>query len=549
MVFVTLALALLLTGCAQPAVRPVSKAAGSVSVDWDQFEVELDQIRQTLKIPGFSAAVVRDQELVWAQGFGYADLENGVEATPDTPYRLASVTKPVAATLIMQLVEEGMLSLDDPVSQYGVELESEGVVTVWHLLTHTSEGVPGTRHNYDGNRYSRLGAVIEAASGLPFAELLSERILEPLGMTNTAPNYATCELHGRRTATETDEREGNWLRVNREQAKPYQLDPGYEVVPGARPSGTSPAAGLISSVVDLAKFDVALDQGLLLSKEAKAQMFKPLVSTHGSRDDLAYGLGWYSQQYKGTRLLWHSGRQPPSVSALYLKAPEQNATIIILANTAHLTTPFPLGQGDVLYSTLAHTFYKHLVFPQQFGRAVPVVDWESADLVEQLEQVRDDNLREVLARELWSRRQMYASVGQVAVASRLYQAYRQAYGPARPGELDLHAVHGVDYRPVAEAQVELGQAELSRFVGEYQLAELMVEAGMMPEELRIELSSGGLIGWTPDQACNGLVPVTATRFALTENPGLFVEFELAEGAVEGLSVDAGMIVAVYRPVE
>jgi len=79
-----------------------------------EFEVELEDLRQKLKIPAFSAALVQDQELVWAKGFGYADLENKVKATPDTPYHLASLTKPFAATIIMQLVEEGALNLDDP---------------------------------------------------------------------------------------------------------------------------------------------------------------------------------------------------------------------------------------------------------------------------------------------------------------------------------------------------------------------------------------------------------------------------------------------------
>ena len=91
--------------------------APTTEADFEAFaelEVELEDLPQKLKIPAFSAAIVQDQELVWAKGFGYADLENKVEATPDTPYHLASLTKPFAATIIMQLVEEGLLNLDDP---------------------------------------------------------------------------------------------------------------------------------------------------------------------------------------------------------------------------------------------------------------------------------------------------------------------------------------------------------------------------------------------------------------------------------------------------
>jgi CubicO group peptidase (beta-lactamase class C family) len=549
----TLALALLLTGCAQPVAPPTSSAEpGSETGDdaFAQFERELEDLRQQLKIPGLSAAIVKDQELVWARGFGYADLENEEEATPDTPYRLASVTKPIAATLIMQLVEEGQLDLDDPVSKYGVDLESEGVIRVWHLLTHTSEGIPGTRHSYNGGLYGRLGEVAESASGKSFADLLSERILEPLDMANSAPSYPECALAALTASPETSERYRNHARVNRELAKPYQLDPSYTIVAGVYPSGFSPAAGLISTVVDLAKFDIALDQDVLLRQETKAQMFRPAFSTHEDRTDLMYGLGWYAQQYGSTRLLWHSGRWAPSVSALYLKVPDENITFIILANTTYLTTPFPLGDGDVLYSTLAETFYKTFVFPQVSGKTVPQIDWEAGerDLMTQLEQVTDEDVREVLERDLWSHRQLFASVGRTELVDRLYSVHSQVFGASGASELDLHAVHGVEYHPVVQAQVELSETQLERLLGKYILSELPpVGAGTLPPEVSIETNQGKLIGTSPDEECISLVPITPTRFAIPENPGVDVVFHLDGDRVENLTLEAGEIAAVYTP--
>jgi CubicO group peptidase (beta-lactamase class C family) len=517
-----------------------------------QFERELEELRQQLKIPGLSAAIVKDQELVWARGLGHADLENKVEATPDTPYRLASVTKPIAATLIMQLVEEGQLDLDDPVSKYGVDLESEGVVRVWHLLTHTSEGVPGTRHNYRGDRYGRLGQVIEGASGKSFADLLSERILEPLDMTNSAPNYAECALAQLIASPETSERDRSRARVNRELARPYQLDPSYNIVRGAYPAHFNPGAGLISTVVDLAKFDIALDQNVLLRQETKAQMFKPAFSTCEDQTDLMYALGWYAQQYGRTRLVWHAGRQPPSVSSLYLKVPDENITFIILANTTHLNTPHPFGYGDALYSTPALAFYKAFVFPRQYGKTVPQVDWAAAkrDLVNQLQQVTDEDVREVLERDLWSHRQLSASVGQIELAARLYGVYRQVHGASRASELDLYAVHGVEYHPVVEAQVELGEAELARFVGRYFLSDAPgVEGAGMPTQISIEIHERKLVGLSADGSCISLIPLTRTHFAIPENPGLSVESHLDGDRVERVTVEAGGITAEYRPVE
>ena len=122
----------------------------------------------------------------------------------------------------------------------------------------------------------------------------------------------------------------------------------YNPIPGMYQIYHNPAAGLISSVADLAKFDLALDAGLLLGDAAKTEMFAPAISTYKNRTDLNYGLGWYVQNFEGLRILWHTGRSNPSTSALDLKIPEEDLTFIVLANTDNLTVPFnSIGSGDV----------------------------------------------------------------------------------------------------------------------------------------------------------------------------------------------------------
>ena len=140
----------LLAGCGTVSAAPTEENTET----WGKFEAKLEYLRQQMKIPGMSAAVVMDQKLVWAKGFGYADLENRIKATPDTPYHLASVTKTIAATLVMQLVQEGAISLDDPVSKYGVKLESQGTILVRHLLTHTSTAT--RKHPHCWNKTTNL---------------------------------------------------------------------------------------------------------------------------------------------------------------------------------------------------------------------------------------------------------------------------------------------------------------------------------------------------------------------------------------------------------
>src|SRR5688572_27367073 len=117
-----------------------------------------------------SAAIIKDQKVLWAKGFGFADLEKKIPATPDTLYHLASITKTFGATLIMQLVEQGKLSLDEPISRYSPDFKDDSV-NIKHLITHTAKGTPGERFQYDGNNFDHLDRVIEKKTGKQFTQL------------------------------------------------------------------------------------------------------------------------------------------------------------------------------------------------------------------------------------------------------------------------------------------------------------------------------------------------------------------------------------------
>src|SRR5688500_12773285 len=149
---------------------------------------ELEALRVGLRIPGMSAAIAEDGRVVWARGFGTANVERGIPAEPDTIYHLASLAKPYASTVLLQLVEEGRLDLDTPVSRLGITLERSSPVTVRHLLSHTSGEPPGTRYRYDGNAFGKLTEIIERAGGQPFARMLADRIIRRLKLTHTGPN-------------------------------------------------------------------------------------------------------------------------------------------------------------------------------------------------------------------------------------------------------------------------------------------------------------------------------------------------------------------------
>ena len=103
-------------------------------------------------------------------------------------FHLASLTKPIASAVILQLVDEGKVSLDDPASKYGIVLPSLGTILVRRLMSHTSEGAPGTSYSYNGNRFNLLDSVIARVTGKSVAAAMQERIVVPLCLKHMAPS-------------------------------------------------------------------------------------------------------------------------------------------------------------------------------------------------------------------------------------------------------------------------------------------------------------------------------------------------------------------------
>jgi len=529
-----------------------------------KLEILLENLRQELKIPALSSAIVKDQKVIWAKGFGFADFENKIPATENTAYHLASLTKTFASTIVMQLVQEGKIKLDDPVSKYGITLESEGVIRVKHLLSHTSEGVPGEAYRYNGNRFAELDKVIQKATGKSFAELLIANILDPLGMDETAPNVPpivhTKSPAGTDAAAETEvknavmnlfggynsgnveqierflapqqnnfpieggfltsfvnaaelreaikagfklnfqvynleaavfgntalttsiirgtitrpntplrhhgpsrmsivwnKQNGGWKLVhvheslltegivleNHEQrfekvskiiAQPYALDNQSNISKITYPTHFSTSAGLISTVLDMAKYDIAIDRSRFLSKETQALAFTPFVSTKG--EPLPYGLGWFTQNYKGMKMLWHYGYWRAN-SSFILKIPEKNITFIAMANTDNLSRPTDLGSGDALTSPVGMAFLKTFIFPEQFGEILPEINWKAPneELKTQVKQTFGKSYADIYTKELNTRVRINQSVGQRNESSRLMKIYGELFLKGLPDDL------------------------------------------------------------------------------------------------------------------
>ena len=338
----------------------------------ERFERQVDDLRNLLKIPGLSAIIIKDQKVLWAKGFGFADLENRIPATPETLYHVASLTKTFSATLIMQLVEQGKLDLDEPMSRYSSNFKDDAV-KIKHLISHTSNGTPGERYQYDGDRYDYLRAVIAKKFGKPILQLLVETFLDPLGMSSSVPAHELVDQADRWAASIGQENLSRYKKNLSVLSQPYTLYGNGDIIHTFYPPKVvNASAGLLSTVLDMAKWDAAIDNHLFLRKETQEIAWMPFLSNAGQ--PLPHGLGWFAQTYGGLKLIWHYGHWGIGFSATYLKVPEKNLSLILLANSEALSDPF-YGTGGIETNAFACNFLRLFVFEDVQGRRLRDPRW------------------------------------------------------------------------------------------------------------------------------------------------------------------------------
>jgi serine beta-lactamase-like protein LACTB len=295
------------------------------------------------RIPAVSVSVVMDGRAVWARGFGFADLEHRVSATPQTVYRIASVSKPLTATAAMQLAERGKLDLDAPIQRYVPSFPAKPwTLTARHLLQHTSgvrhyrpdEDVnrrhyatltealdqfkddpllfePGTNFRYTSFGFVLLGAVIEGAAGVTYAGYVRSNILEPCGMSSTRPDDSEAIIPNR--------------------ARGYRLDGAGNVANcvWVDQSNKLPGGGWLSTVEDLARFAIAIDNNTLLRADTKKQMWDRVRTSDGRQMD--YSKGWMSAHEDGSVVgAGHGGNQQGAMATFNIEPQKNTATVLLM---------------------------------------------------------------------------------------------------------------------------------------------------------------------------------------------------------------------------
>jgi len=350
----------------QQIVAGVIFACGLASAQLAPEQVKkIDEVVTTemsrASVPGVSMAIAINGKIQWTGGFGMADLENFVPMTADTRVRLASISKPMTAVAIMQLVEHGKIDLDAPIRKYLPEFpEKPWPVTVRQLMGHTA-GIrgylgnemsstehytdhvtpmqvfakdalifePGTKYTYSTYGYTVLGAMLEKLTNEKLVNYLRTHVFNPAGMETIGEDsvYALIPHRSR----------GYQLLKDGTVANCELADTSNKIAGG----------GLISSVADLAKFAIALTQGKLVKPETLKAMWTPTKLPDGST--APYGLGFEIRQDQGMTLYGHTGGQRGTTTNLVI-LPDQGIIYAYMMNleSAHAMTPISRGLRQIL---------------------------------------------------------------------------------------------------------------------------------------------------------------------------------------------------------
>ena len=320
------------------------------SLTYGLFDRYLDALRQEMHIPGLSVALVQNGRIVFDDGLGLRDIAASQSAEADTPYPIANLTETFGATLMLQqCIDRGdEIELSDRVVRWTPF--SEPTSTIAQVLGHVT---PAGTYKYDSPRFGALSGVIVECVDQPFPRILATQLLDRLAMTDSVPGRDAIDAPNAQlfSAAVLD----RYRSVLARTAAPHRIDSkGTATRSTDTLQGLTASAGIVSTVRDLAKFDAALNDGILLSPESRAAMWTPGAARPTS-------LGWFVQTYNGERLIWHFGLVKDAYSSLIIKVPGRQLTLILLANSDGLTSSFSPADGDVTQSIFARLFLRLFV--------------------------------------------------------------------------------------------------------------------------------------------------------------------------------------------
>lgn len=320
------------------------------------FESWVEAQMKYYNLPGLTMGIIYDQELIWKKGFGFADLKKKTPVTPQSIFRIASITKLFTSTAIMQLRDAGKLRLDDPVKKYlpwfkiKHRFPEAPDITIRHFLTHTS-GIPGeaafpywtdrnfptieqiikalpnqetifppeTKFKYSNLAMALLGQIVVAASGEEYESYIQNHILKPLEMNSTSVILTDKEKNKSVT--------GYGLRLHKGERK---------IMPYTEAKGLTPAANMSSNVEDLAKFvSLQFRDGKAGGNQIlRGSTLKEMQRVHWLQPNWTsgWGLGFSIRKYGSRTLVGHGGWVAGNRTQIYF-CPKEKIGVVVMSNS------------------------------------------------------------------------------------------------------------------------------------------------------------------------------------------------------------------------
>ena len=525
-----------------------------------------------------SALVAENGEVIFKGGFGDANMSWDIPNTPDTKFRIGSVTKQFTAAIILQLYEEGKIDLQAPVTEYLPDYPAAqgDRVTIHHLLTHTSgipsytgmpdfmdftrdpfepdtfltkfssldlEFEPGEQWAYSNSGYFLLGAIIEAVTDQPFAEVLQERIIEPLNLNDTGYDHYGEIVERRATG---------YVKVG----------DGYEQAPYLDTSVPYAAGMMYSTVEDLLKWDQHLYGKGPFQQEATRDLMFEAHAPMG--DDEHYAYGWFLSDIPvgsdTVRVVAHGGGIFGFTTG-FMRIPKERRTVILMDNTNSGGSVQELGNGivHILYGEEAPEPKRPIA-----GELRRVIDADGIEAaVARYEELSEDqpDSYDFGEGQLNQLGYYYLGEGQVEIAKRLFQlnidrypksanvydslgeAYMEAGDNERAIELYKKALEinpgfenakqmlrrlGVE---VEEPNVELPQEVLDEYVGRYELAPSFI--------ITVTREGDQMIAQATGQPQFEIYPSAKDRFYVTAVEAQITFNRGPDGEVESLTLHQG----------
>ncbi len=314
----------------------------------------IEQVMQAYDLPGFAIGIVKDNKVVYAHGFGYKNIDTKEPVTTTTLFHMASISKPFVATAVMQLVEQGKIDLDAPVTTYlpYFKLNDERYtdITIQRMLSHISgmpdvedyewdnpqydEGAleryvrgltdktmlfdPGKKYAYSNMAFECLGDVIAKVSGMSFADYEKKYILDPAGMKES-------------TFLKPEHLPDNWASGHLRTTRTF----AWEGYPYNRMHG--PSSTLHSNAIEMCNWAIInMNRGTLAGKKildpaSYDLLWKPWFKIGGEDSEDAVGLSWFLGSHRGEKTISHGGGDTGFNSYLIL-VPERSSAVVVMCN-------------------------------------------------------------------------------------------------------------------------------------------------------------------------------------------------------------------------